>query len=235
MLQLIALLLASWFLLWWFEKDTLRVLGLLPNKQNTVWICIVFIVSALCAASAVALKIGITKEQYAIAESLTAKGVLTEVWHQFRSVFTEELLFRGAIFYILLKKTSAKIAIPVSAVLFALMHWLNAGVWGNMLQMAIVFSFTFAMGILLAYAYAATNSIIFPLAIHFGWNLTQNYIFPDTANGQHIFILSGTPPAVTISYIAFFALLLVPKIAVIVFNFILVKQYRKKHYGGIKG
>jgi hypothetical protein len=94
-----------------------------------------------------------------------------------------------------------------------------------MMQMLIVFSFTFVMGILLAYAYAKTYSLLFPFAIHFGWNLTQNYIFPDTANGQHIFIASGTPPEVTISYIAFFALLLLPKIAVIVCNYFIVKQH----------
>lgn len=229
MLQLIALLLISWLLIWLFEKDNLSVLGLLPNKQQLGWISIVFIVSALCAASAFALKMGITKEQYVIAESLTVTGVLTEVWNQFRSVFTEELLCRGAILYILIKKTNPKIAILISAVLFAVLHWFNAGVWGNMMQMSIVFTFTFAMGILLAYAYAKTYSLLFPFAIHFGWNLTQNYIFPDTANGQHIFILSGTPPTVTISYVAFFALLLIPKIAVIVCNYIIVKQYPQEN------
>jgi membrane protease YdiL (CAAX protease family) len=94
-----------------------------------------------------------------------------------------------------------------------------------MIQMTIVFAFTFTMGIVLAYAYAKTYSLLFPLAIHFGWNLTQNYIFQDTANGQHIFTLSGTPPTVTISYVAFFSLLLIPKIAVIVCNYLIVKQH----------
>lgn len=225
MLQLIALLLISWLLIWLFEKEHLSVLGLLPTKQQPGWISALFIVSAICAASAFVLKMGITKEQYVIAESLTVIGVLTEVWNQFRSVFTEELLCRGAILYILIKKTSPKIAILLSAILFAVLHWFNAGVWGNMMQMIIVFTFTFAMGILLAYAYAKTYSLLFPFAIHFGWNLTQNYIFPDTANGQHIFVTAGTPPEVTISYIAFFALLLAPKIAVITLNYIIVKQY----------
>ena len=225
MLQLIALLLISWLLIWLFAKDNLSVLGLLPTKQRLVWFSILFLVSALCAASAFVLKIRITKEQYIIAELLTVKGVLTEVWHQFRSVFTEELICRGAVLYILIKKTRPAIAIFISAVLFAVLHWLNTGVWGNMMQMIIVFAFTFAMGIVLAYTYAKTYSLLFPLSIHFGWNLTQNYIFPDTATGQHIFITAGPLPVVTISYVAFFSLLLIPKIAVVVFNYIIVRQY----------
>jgi membrane protease YdiL (CAAX protease family) len=93
--------------------------------------------------------------------------------------------------------------------------------------MIVVFSFTYAMGILLAYAYARTFSIWIPFAIHFGWNLTQNYIFPDTAMGNHIFILASPPPLITVSYLAFFTMLLLPKIAILVIDFLIVKQYRQ--------
>ena len=107
------------------------------------------------------------------------------------------------------------------------MHWINAGVWGNLTQMAIVFTFTFAMGLLLAFSYAKTYSILIPFAIHFGWNLTQNYIFPDTAAGNHVFILATPPPEVTISYLAFFTMLLLPKISVLIFNYLIIKKHRK--------
>ena len=73
-----------------------------------------------------------------------------------------------------------------------------------MVQMALVFAFTFAMGLLLAYAYARSFSMLLPFAIHLGWNWMQNYVFPDNPMGSHVFVLDGPPPVVTISYLAFY-------------------------------
>ena len=92
--------------------------------------------------------------------------------------------------------------------------------------MALVFSFTFAMGLLLAFAYVRTGSLLIPFAIHFGWNLTQNYIFPGTETGDHLFVLVAAP-TVTISYLAFFTMLLFPKIAVILADYFIVKKFRQ--------
>ncbi|MBK7790608.1 MAG: CPBP family intramembrane metalloprotease [Saprospiraceae bacterium] len=114
----------------------------------------------------------------------------------------------------------------VSSILFALLHSLNAGLWGNVVQMALVFAFTFSMGLLLAYAYAKSFSLLLPFAIHLGWNWMQNYVFPDNPIGNHVFVLDGPPPVVTISYVAFFTMLLLPKIAVLVVNYGIVRSYR---------
>ncbi|MCX6206316.1 MAG: CPBP family intramembrane metalloprotease [Bacteroidetes bacterium] len=164
-----------------------------------------------------------------MSHSLTTKSTLVEIWNQCRSVLTEELLCRGVFLYILIKKIGQAKAVLISSILFAVLHWLNAGVWGNMIQMMVVFSFTFAMGLLLAYAYARTFSLWIPFAIHFGWNLTQNFIFPDTATGNHIFIVAAPAPIVTVSYLAFFTMLLLPKMAVLVIDYLIVKSMRWKN------
>jgi uncharacterized protein len=227
MIQLLALLAISWLLLWFFEKQDLSVLGLVPTKNRITYFIILFIVSACAAALAFGLKMYFVKEAYSIAPALTFKSVLQESWFQFRSVLTEELLCRGALLYILIKKTGKRKAIFISAILFAVLHWLNAGVWGNAMQMIIVFAFTFAMGLLLAYAYTKTFSLLIPLAIHYGWNLTQNYIFPESAAGNHIFILTAPPPSVTISYLAFFTMLLLPKISLLLCDYFIVKHHKQ--------
>jgi uncharacterized protein len=227
MLQLIGLLAISWLLIRLVEKRDLSVLGLTPTKERFKYFSILFTVSALLSASAFVLRIYIAQEAYALSQSLTAKSILLETWHQFRSVLTEELLCRGALLYLLIKKIGQTKAVIVSSVIFALLHWTNSGVWGNLTQMIILFIFTFAMGLLLAYAYARTFSLLIPFAIHFGWNLTQNYIFPDTATGNHIFTLVEPPPSVTISYFAFFTMLLFPKIAVIVVDYWIIKRHRQ--------
>ncbi len=225
MIQLIGLLAISWLLIWLFEKGDLSVLGLTPTKDRLKYFAVLFFVSAILAATAFLLRMYFVKEEYTISQPLTAGSILLESWYQFRSVFTEELLCRGALLYILIKKIGQTKAVIVSALFFAVLHWLNAGVLGDPIQMTMVFAFTFAMGLLLAYSFARTFSLLIPFAIHFGWNLTQNYIFPDTATGNHIFILASPPPIVTISYLAFFTMLLFPKISVLVINYLLVKQY----------
>lgn len=229
MLQLIALFAISWFLIWLFSKESLSVLGLSLTKLRLKYFIILFIASALCAASAFLLKMIISQEAYMLSASITTKSVMFEIGNQFRSVLTEELICRGALLYILIKKIGQAKAILISSILFAVLHWFNAGVWGNLIQMIVVFSFTFAMGILLAFAYASTFSLWIPFAIHFGWNLAQNYVFPDTSTGNHIFVLAAPAPVVTVSYFAFFTMLLFPKIAVLAFDYLIIKSIQWKN------
>ncbi|NOT76876.1 MAG: CPBP family intramembrane metalloprotease [Cyclobacteriaceae bacterium] len=227
MIQLLVLIAISWALVWLIEKKNLSVLGLTPTVDRLKYFSILLIVSALCSAAAFLLRMYFAKEEYSISSTMSPGSVVEEVWNQFRTVLTEELLCRGVLLYILIKRFGQGKAILISAIIFAALHWLNAGVWGNVMQMAIVFTFTFAMGLLLAYSYAKTFSLLIPFAIHFGWNLTQNYIFPDTHTGNHVFELALPPPIVTVSYLTLFVMLLLPKISVILFNYLVVRQYKQ--------
>ncbi|MES1197662.1 MAG: type II CAAX endopeptidase family protein [Chitinophagaceae bacterium] len=227
MLQLIGLLAISWLIIWLFEKGNLSVLGFSPTRDRLKYFSILFIVSAILSGTAFLLRMYFAKEEYTITPSLTTGSVLLEVWYQFRTVLTEELLCRGVLLYILIKKLGQVKAVIISSVLFAMLHWINAGVWGNPTQMTIVFAFTFSMGLLLAYSYARTFSLLIPFAIHFGWNLAQNYIFPGTATGCHILTLAATPPTVTVSYFAFFTMLLLPKIAVLAIDYLIIRRHRQ--------
>lgn len=227
MLQLIGLIAISLLLIWLFEKGNLSVLGLTPTKDRLKYFTLLFIVSAILSATAFLLRMYFAKEEYTITQSLTTKSILLETWYQFRTVLTEELICRGALLYILIKKIGQTKAVLISSIIFAVLHWINAGVWGNLTQMIIVFTFTFSMGLLLAYSYARTFSLLIPFAIHFGWNLTQNYIFTDTAAGNHVFVLATPPPEVTISYLAFFTMLLLPKISIIIIDYLIIKTHRQ--------
>ncbi len=227
MLQIIGLLAISWLFIWLFEKQNLSVLGLKPTKDRIKYITILFGVSALLSATAFLLRMYFAKEEYVITKSLTIQSVLLETWYQFRTVLTEELLCRGALLYILIKRIGHTKAIVITSIFFAIMHWINAGVWGNFSQMTIVFTFTFVMGLVLAYSYSRTFSLLMPFAIHYGWNLTQNYIFPEIAIGNHIFSLAAPPPTVTISYLAFFTMILFPKISVLIVDYLIIKNHKQ--------
>ena len=227
MLQLIGLLLISWLIIWLFTKANLSVLGLTPTTERLKYFAILFIVSGILSSTTFILRMYFAEEKYILTSKLTLDSILLETWHQFRTVMTEELICRGALLYILIKKIGQTKAIIISSVFFAVLHWINGGVWGNLIQMTIVFLFTFAMGLLLAFSYAKTFSLLIPFAIHFGWNLMQNYIFPDTANGNHIFILATPPPEVTISYLAFFTMLLLPKISILIVDYLIINKHRQ--------
>ena len=81
----------------------------------------------------------IAQEVYVLTPSLTISSVLLETWYQFRSVLTEELICRGALLYILIKKAGQTKAIVITSLFFAVLHWFNAGVWGNLTQMIMYF------------------------------------------------------------------------------------------------
>ena len=227
MLQLIGLFAISWLIVWLFDKHNLSVLGLMPTKDRLKLCSYLFIITAICCSTAFVLKMYFAKEQYTINPKLTTSLIFSELWNNIRGVLTEELLCRGVVLYILIKKLGSKWAIIISSIIFGLLHWLNNGVFGNTIQMSIVFLFTFCMGLLLAFSYAKTFSILIPFAIHLGWNLTQNFIFPDKPEGNHFFILAGQPPIVTVSYFVFFVMLLFPKISAIGIDYLIVKRQKQ--------
>ena len=227
MLQLIGLLAISWLIVWLFDRHNLSVLGLMPTKDRLKLCFYLFIVTAICCSTAFVLKMHFAKEKYTINPKLTTSLILSELWNNIRGVLTEELLCRGVVLYILIKKLGSKWAILILSIIFGLLHWLNNGVFGNAMQMSIVFLFTFFMGLLLAFSYAKTFSILIPFSIHLGWNLTQNFIFPDKPEGNHLFILAGQPPTVTVSYFVFFAMLLFPKISAIGLDYLIVRRQKQ--------
>lgn len=227
MLQIIGLLAFSWLIVWLFNRSNLSILGLTPTKERLKLALILFIATAICCSTTYLMKMYFAKEQYILNHKLTLNLTFLGFSETLRGVLTEELICRGVLLYILLKKVGAKWAIVVSSIAFGLLHWLNNGIFGNIIQMSIIFVFTFGMGLLLAYSYAKTFSILIPAAIHFGWNLTQDFIFPDRPEGNHIFILAGKPPIVTVSYFIFFVLLLFPKVSAIGLDYLIMKKQRQ--------
>jgi len=232
MLQLVVLLAISWLIVWLFDKSDLSVLGLTPTKNRMKLATVLFILTTVCCSTSFLLKIYFVKEQYIINPKLTTPIIFAGVWEVLRGVLTEELICRGVLLYIIIKKLGNKWAIIVSSVVFGLLHWLNNGVFGNIIQMSVVFAFTFGMGLLLAYSYSKSFSIIIPFFIHFGWNLTQNFIFPERRQGNHIFILAAPPPVVTVSYFVFFFLILFPKVSAIGLDYVIVNRQMQSKIPG---
>lgn len=228
-LELLVLLAASYLLIRLFEKGNLSVLGLQPTAKRLRLAGLLFVVTALCCSTGYLASMYFAQEQFALNPNLDARLIWNGLWMNFESVCFEELLCRGAGLYVLIQMLGRNRAILISAGCFGLLHLLNGGTLGNPVQAGLLFAYTFSMGLLLAYAFAQTRSLYIPFAIHFGWNLTQNFLFPGGAMGNTL-LVSIFQPEVTVSYLAYFIILLFPKLSAIAVNFGFLKQQNTGPY-----
>ena len=227
MLGIIVQLAISWLLAWLFEKKNLGVLGLMPTKQRLKDFTLFFLVTATCCALGFLLRIYFAKERWQLNPALNLTLVASGLWWNIKSVLFEELIFRGVLLYILIKKVGSPKAIIMSAVAFGIYHWFSFEIIGNVKQMIVVFIATGIMGLLLAYGYAKTFSIYIPCAIHLGWNFTKGFIFSSGVIGNGIFIEIKPQPIVTVSYFIYFTILFLPMLSMFIINYMLLKKRKQ--------
>ena len=224
MLGIIVQLALSWLIIWIFNKGNLSFLGFFPTKQRMFDFFLFFFLTGLCCSSGFMMRMLFINEQWTLNHSLTSIQILEAVWWNVKSVLFEELIFRGVLFYILIKKLGSHKAIIISAVAFGIYHWFSHNVIGDITQMIITFLSTGIMGLLLAYGYSRTYSLIIPCAIHLGWNLTQGFVFSQGPIGNGLFIPEADQPAVTVSYFVYFLLTFIPLLSALIFNFLILRN-----------
>lgn len=227
MLGILVQLIISWLLIWLFEKNDLRVLGFFPTRQRLLDFALFFIITAICCATEFLMKIILANQHWKINPAFTGKLLWEGIRWNMVSVLFEELIFRGVILYILIKRTGISKAVIISAIGFGIYHWFSYGIIGNIPQMAIIFIITGAMGLVLAYGYAKTLSLYIPIAIHFGWNFTHNFIFSAGPIGKGLFIPVNPAPFRTNSYFLFFTIMLLPMISTLLINYLLLRKHEQ--------
>jgi len=216
MIGIIVQLALSWLLVWLFDKSNLSVLGLMPTKERLQHFAFFLFTAAAFSASGFGLKMWIAQQSWQLNPEWTSALIAGGVWFNVKSVLYEELIFRGVLFYILIKKLGATKAIWISSTAFGMYHWFSQGSLGNPASMIITFVVTGAMGLVLAYGYAKTQSLYVPIAIHFGWNVVQQVVFSNGPIGKRLLIEVLPQPEVTVSYFSFFFMQLFPIVGVLV-------------------
>jgi hypothetical protein len=175
-------------LLFLVEKRSLLALGFTPLGLRLKQFGLGFLVSALiCVLVTLALS-ALNSETWGLNDQFTLKLLLDSVWYDLKSVFTEELIYRGALLYLLIKKLGAKKGVFISAIAFGVYHWFSFGVIGSLVPMIYVFLLTGLMGLVWAYAFAKTESIMLPFGLHLGWNVINNGLFSKGPLGEIVFI-----------------------------------------------
>lgn len=227
MLGILVQLAISWIIAWLLVKRNLSVLGFYPTRQRITDFVLFFLLTAAFCASGFLMKMYFGKQQWLLNPKLSANLIFEGALWNIKSVLFEELIFRGVLLFILIKKLGALKAIILSAIAFGIYHWFSFGIIGNPIQMLIVFIITGTMGLLLAYGYAKTFSLYVPIAIHLGWNLTQIFIFSQGPIGNGLFIPPRQGEFRTNSYVIFFMVTFLPMLLTLLVNYLLIRKHKQ--------
>lgn len=194
MLGLFVILGASWLLLYLLEGKSLKVLGLLPTPKGILHFFIGFLFMGFINLILIGFQTLLLSVEWEFNAAFDLFLILKSFGWHLQSAFTEDLLFRGAILYILISKLDQKKALAISAIAFGIYHWFSYGMFGaGLVPMIYIFVITGSMGFAWAYSFAKTNSMLLPLGLHLGWNFVTTLFIENQPFGELLFsIVSST-------------------------------------------
>ncbi|MBA6153062.1 CPBP family intramembrane glutamic endopeptidase [Gelidibacter maritimus] len=229
MIGILVAIVVSWLLLYLIEKNNILALGFLPIGKRLKQFLIGFLVTGLLCVLDQFLESYLKSSTWILNKEMTSGIIIKSFWWDFKSVLTEELMFRGALLYILIQKIGAKKSILISAIVFGIYHWFSYGVLGNVMAMILVFIGTGLMGYALAWAFSKTKSIMLPLGLHLGWNFIYNTIFSNGPLGALLLIQKGgnelTDWASLLNFIS--GLIIVPVLVLIYIRYFVKEETEK--------
>lgn len=190
MLGILVILAISWLLLYLFQKQHLWALGLRPNARQGKMILLGFVVTASLCVLDQLLEAFLKSAAWQVSETTQAMIILEAIYWDIKSVVTEELLFRGALLYILIQRIGVPKSVLLSGIAFGVYHWFSYGVLGSPWAMLFVFIGTGLMGYAWALAFAKSKTILLPIALHLGWNVVYNTFFSQGPLGELVFVLN---------------------------------------------
>jgi membrane protease YdiL (CAAX protease family) len=227
MLGLLIQLILSYFIIRWIQKEDLSVLGLKPSKTRIKHLLLFCLIAACCSSITFLLRIIYAKETWIFNTSLNWQDSFNAVWYNIKSVLYEELIFRGVLFYILIKRLGATKAILISSTAFGIYHWFTYEVFNNPVSMLWIFVITFSAGYIYALGYHKTNSLYTPIGMHFGWNIVQSFIFSSSNIGSGLLVQKLPAPQIQVSYLIYFAITFFHLILfIVIFAMIFRKQFK---------
>ncbi len=204
MVGIIVELIISWLLLWLICKKHLSILGFRLTKSRVTDLGVGLLIAASCCTLYQIMTTAFINNSWVLNKQVTGKSILESSRWTLVSVLYEELIFRGALLYIAIKKLGVTKACILSAAGFGIYHWFTFNVFGNPFMMGITFLMTAIVGLSWAFAFAETGSLYLPIGLHFGWNLFYTVVFSNGPLGQAILGRSnGNQPQGILSLLVF--------------------------------
>jgi membrane protease YdiL (CAAX protease family) len=188
MAGIIVELIISWPLLWFICNKHLFVLGFGPTKMRMINLVVGLLIAASCCTLFQIMTTAFINNGWVLNKQVTGKTILENSRWTLVSVLYEELIFRGALLYIAIKKLGVTRACILSAIGFGIYHWFTFNVLGNPIMMIVTFLMTAFVGLSWAFAFAKTGSLYLPIGLHMAWNWFCTVVFSNGNPGQAIFL-----------------------------------------------
>ncbi len=227
MLGIIVQLLLSYALIYFFDSRRLGVLGWQPQRKRLTDFFIFLTVSMGSCATGFVFRILFAHETWILNPAFDIQLFWNGLWWNIKSVMFEELIFRGVLFYLLIKWLGKGYALIISSASFGVYHWFSFEILGNIAAMMQVFITTSIVGCLYAWGFIKSGSLYATIAMHLGWNFVQGFLFSSGSIGNGIWILAKPSPQITLGYGTYFLIFYLPMLGFIGLNFLLL-QYRNK-------
>ncbi|MBD3667978.1 MAG: CPBP family intramembrane metalloprotease [Kangiella sp.] len=179
----IILLAITWLLLR-IEGRTLSAIGFNHPLKRTQEFFAGFCIAALFAVAQFTLASEVADFSWKINPNFGLNELANSLRWVFNSVIYEELIFRGYLLYKLIQWLGSKTGVALSSISFGIYHWFSYGIFGHWMSMIFVFIMTASFGLMLAYAFYKTRSIILPIALHLSWNIVTLTVFSNGSIGD---------------------------------------------------
>lgn len=222
MVGILVLIALSWVILYLVEKKSIMALGIRPVTLRIKQLLFGFITTSLLCIGTELLEMALGGSLLRVSEGFIFSQFVKMLWWDIRSVVTEELIFRGALLYILIRRLGLTAGLLISSVAFGAYHWFTMGILGNIVPMVVIFVGTGLMGYAWALAFAKTRSIVMPIGFHLGWNFTLNTIFSGGPLGNGLLLTEGGKPIS--DFYSLVGLWLVPVIVLLVVKYGVSKE-----------
>ena len=188
MLGLLVIIVISWLLLRFIEKKNIGVLGVIPNKQRIIQFTLGFVFVVLICLLSVYIETLVLNVEWKVNDSISLKSIFNSFVYHVRSALTEDLVFRGAILYILISRLGAKWGILISALCFGVYHVFSYGMTGErIIPILYVILVTGFVGYVWAYTFNKTKSIMMGLGFHIAYNFTMAMFYESPPVGELLF------------------------------------------------
>ena len=192
MVGIIVVIIISWLILRFISTEQLTVLGIKPSRNRFIEFAAGFLLTAIVCFINLFWQAHFKGITYTPNPDYGIMDALMGVWWTVRAVLFEELVFRGAILYLLIRKIGIVKACLLDALIFGIYHWFSYEMFGgSIIAMIYILLVTGAAGWMFAYAFAKTKSLFAPFGLHFGWNLISIVVLSSGPLGNQLFIPNG--------------------------------------------
>ncbi len=187
MLGLLVILLISWGLLFLFEKKNLGALGIVPTPRHLAQLLVGFAIIVVICSVLVYIETLLKAVQWEF-KGFRPKIFFKALIYHTKSALTEDLVFRGVLLYILIRRLGYLWAILLSALCFGVYHVFSYGItaerWILIGYVVLITGFT---GYVWAYAFYKTKSIYIGLGLHIGYNILMSCFYESQPYGELLF------------------------------------------------